>query len=145
MLNEYIIFIMLTIFAVEDMKKGRIHILPLFGFLVSGIFYLILARPVSGMEAAGGAAVGFLLLFVSRVTGEALGYGDGWVFFITGLYLGFWENVQLLFVSLTLSSIFSAIYILRRKINIKKEIPFLPFVWGAEIIHLGGMWYEKMV
>ena len=145
MLNEYIILIALTVLALEDIRKGRIHIVFVSCFLAAGILCIILTKPLSAAEAAGGAALGLLLLCVSRITDEAIGYGDGLIFLITGVCLGFWENFQLLFTSLILSSVFAIVCLIKKNSDLKKEIPFVPFVWGAHLIHLGGIWYEKIL
>lgn len=145
MLNEYIILIMLTMFAMEDARKSHIHIVPAVGFLLLGIGICLLGEGPDCTEAAGGALVGIFLLCISRITGESLGYGDGLVFLVTGIYLGMWENLQLLFISLIFASIFSAICIIKWKTSAKMEIPFLPFVWGAHFLHMGGLWCEKIL
>ena len=49
--------------------------------------------------AMRGAALipGILLLVLSKITKGAVGQGDGFFFLVSGMYLGFWDNVALLF------------------------------------------------
>lgn len=51
--------------------------------------------------AMRGAALipGILLLVLSKITKGAVGQGDGFFFLVSGMYLGFWDNVALLFLA----------------------------------------------
>lgn len=81
---------------------------------------------------------GILLLALSRVTKGAVGKGDGWFFLVSGMYLGFWNNVALLFCGLLLCSIWGMgmlIWGMFEKKKIKNiQLPFLPFLIPAFVI-----------
>lgn len=87
---------------------------------------------LSFLEIAGGAFIGVILLILSKMTEGAVGPGDGMLFFITGIYLGFWKNVMLLWGSLLLCSCWGIGLLAVRQIKWtagkRTEIPFLPFV-----------------
>lgn len=87
---------------------------------------------LSFLEIAGGAFIGVILLMLSKMTEGAVGPGDGMLFFITGIYLGFWKNVMLLWGSLLLCSCWGIGLLAVRQIKWtagkRTEIPFLPFV-----------------
>ena len=59
--------------------------------------------------------MGVGLLGIAKMTGESLGYGDGLLFLVTGIYLGGWDNCSLLMTSLVLAFVFAIIQILVRK------------------------------
>ncbi len=92
---------------------------------------------LSAKSLIGGMAVGLFLLVISKVSQGAVGAGDGLLFVITGLYIGFWKNAALLCISLMLCSLWGVgIMILGKKKWIelkKKELPFLPFVLPAGV------------
>lgn len=76
-----------------------------------------------------GAAVGGFLTAVSLLTGEALGKGDAFLVLGSGLYLGFAENLIMVFDALFLVSMYGvALMLTRKKKNWKREIPFAPFL-----------------
>lgn len=83
-------------------------------------------------EALGGAAIGAALLAAAKGTGSGIGTGDGLLFLVTGIYVGFWENLLLLCGSLLLCSGWGLARMFCRGIGwdrVKKEtVPFLPFV-----------------
>lgn len=56
-----------------------------------------------------GMSVGIALLLYSLVTHESIGYGDGCLFVMTGLFLGIWENLVLLLLASVLAGIGSAV------------------------------------
>lgn len=78
------------------------------GLAVKGQFYkelLMGSCPFlgsCGADLGGAMGIGFFLLVLSAVTGEAVGKGDGWFFVVSGIYLGFWRNLGLLWWSLFL-------------------------------------------
>lgn len=139
MLNESIVFLILTIFSIQDIKTKRIQTLPLLMSLIPGILLQMTGRNHTFWEVMGGIALGVMLLVIGRCTKEAVGYGDGLVFVVTGVYLGIWENFRLLLSALIIVSIFSVVQIIIRKKNAKDEIAFIPFVWIAQAIQIGGL------
>ena len=126
MLKKSIIFMMLLLFSIEDVRKKRIDILPLLAFSVIGAIYQTVTRALTIPEICGGMLLGVGLLGIAKMTGESLGYGDGLLFLVTGIYLGGWDNCSLLMTSLV------------RKKSAKSEIPFVPFVLSAYVLYLGG-------
>ena len=89
-----------------------------------------------------GAMVGGVLLVISRAAEGEIGAGDGMLFLVTGIYLGFWKNVALFLGSLMLCSICGIGYLMVKKIRWQEgkrlELPFLPFVLPM------GMWLNMM-
>ena len=92
MLKKSIIFMMLLLFSIEDVRKKRIDILPLLAFSVIGAIYQTVTRALTIPEICGGMLLGVGLLGIAKMTGESLGYGDGLLFLVTGIYLGGWDN-----------------------------------------------------
>lgn len=77
--------------------------------------------------ALSGAAVGIVLAAVSVLTRESLGKGDAFLVLGSGLYLGFFENLIMVFSALLLSSLYGLVLFAGKK-NWKQEIPFTPFL-----------------
>lgn len=70
-------------------------------------------------------AVFFLLGFVTR---EKVGYGDGWVLLMIGLFLDLSRCFLILLAGLLIESIMALVLLVLRKIQRDKEIPFCPFL-----------------
>ena len=89
---------------------------------------LILGEFLTGLA---GVSIGLLLLGAAFVSRQKVGYGDGLVFMVCGLYLGFWENFSLLFMSLVLCALGGLFLMLIGKIKKGQTLPFIPFVMAA--------------
>ncbi|MBI5045969.1 MAG: prepilin peptidase [Candidatus Niyogibacteria bacterium] len=90
--------------------------------------------------AIGGALFLFFagLWFISR--GRWMGFGDAKLFFGAGLFLGWPQALLALFFSFWIGAIISiAVALWRKKLNLKSEIPFAPFIFlGSFIAFLWG-------
>lgn len=81
---------------------------------------------------AAGAAVGAVVLFLSKITEGAIGEGDGWFFVVSGLYLGAAANLLLLAGGFMLCFLYSGIIMVWSVIQGEdirgRKIPFIPFL-----------------
>ena len=160
-LREIILFVFLIVASIWDLKEKRIPVWVFsltavlivcldFGYLITELLNhvdsvestRIVAEGIAGTESRilaeklAGMAVGLVLLAVSKLTGGEIGEGDGIAFLITGFTLGFRDNFLLLCEALLLSFVWSLIFIIAKKINLKTSLPFVPFVLIAFAIHI---------
>ena len=73
---------------------------------------------------------GILLLCVGYVSGEAIGYGDGWLVLALGAWLSLWKLLEVLGLSFLYCLIFSIV-------SGQKDRPFVPFLTAA---YITGAW-----
>lgn len=122
--------------AIMDFKFRK---LPL-KFLLSGFFIVaagwFCGRDISPVLLAAGGCTGLFFLLISRVSGEAFGYGDSILILIIGVFIGFWDLLYLLFGAFSMAAVFSAVMMIRHYFNRKSSFPFVPFLAAA---YLGGM------
>ena len=87
-------------------------------------------------DLLGGCLVGAALVLLAWVTRQQIGYGDGLLFAVTGIFLGFFENLLLLIASLFPAAFFAGVLFLKKK---KKgyRFPFVPFVLVGYVLLLG--------
>lgn len=71
---------------------------------------------------------GIIMLFISRLTGEAIGYGDDFLICIIGLTLGIALGITALMMAFILSFFVSVILLCIKKARVKETIPFVPFL-----------------
>lgn len=121
----------LMVCAMIDMKKREIPLI----LLGSAFMILCLSFPlhnnITWIEGIGGVLIGITLFGVNKISRGQIGSGDAFVFCITGVYLGFWENLNLLLYSLFIAAVFSIGLIIIKKVHRKYAIPFVPFVFLA--------------
>jgi leader peptidase (prepilin peptidase)/N-methyltransferase len=129
--NKIIFGVFLLAAAWED---GREKAVSVWLFQAAGMAGLILAllQGDIGRERLLSCMIGVVLLLLSRLTGEAIGNGDGWFFVVSGLFLRACLNLKLLICGIFLNGIVcGGIYVwgwLRGRDYKKKTVPFLPFL-----------------
>lgn len=122
------VLIFLTICALIDIRKRQIPVWLLILASVCLSIFRILHWRESTVVWLGGIAVGIVFLIVSKLTDEALGYGDSWMILLLGIYLGVWDLLWLLSIAFLLSAIMAAIVLFKNKWSRKAAFPFVPFL-----------------
>lgn len=130
-LMEVIFFIFLCLCSVFDIRKREIPLVILIAGILAGLG-IDLWQIWKGLELAAeiGAALlpGTFFLLLSFCTREKVGYGDGLLLIIMGLFLGFGRCFLVLCISLVFSSAFALILLVFRKAGRNSRLPFLPFL-----------------
>ncbi len=119
----------------QDLRTGRISGRIFFWFGVGGMLFNILFGS-SIPEILKSILPGVCLFVFSRLSGEQIGYGDGFVIGITGLYLRERRAVSLFCMGLLLCAFCTMILFAVGKIYRKTEIPFLPFLMAGFIVQI---------
>lgn len=128
-----ITILFLGICTLIDLWKKRVW-WPLAG----GYMFFILALHFFQKDiTVGGILTGILpglgLLFLSWVTKEAVGYGDGMVVTACGTALGLPAVFQMLFLAFGLAAVWSGILLAVKRVGRKERFPFVPFLLLAQI------------
>lgn len=125
---ELLLLLFLIICAFYDIKEKQISAIFLIGVFVAiavGEFFLY-EKTVTGLFLD--LMIGVVFLAIGFLSKQAVGYADGLVLCCSGLILGFYRNLNLLFYSLVAISFFSIVMLIIRKLTVKDRVPFLPFV-----------------
>lgn len=80
------------------------------------------------------AAIGLALLLISKITHEAMGYGDSMMFLVIGLVEGVNTLLSVLLASVTMAGLVGMIILLILKKDRKYEISFIPFICLSYIL-----------
>lgn len=132
---ESILLIGLFGVAWRDYKTKLIEIKWLFAIGILGILGIVASGDWKTVhQACAGTIIGVGILLYAGVTKESIGFGDGWLFVITGIYLGFIKNFILLLVSLFFSGIVSVCCLILKKVQRTERIAFAPFVLTAYVV-----------
>lgn len=130
-LTEALAFVLLCICSVFDIRKKELPLMILItGFLVAlGIEMWCIWK---GLESVAGIAEsllpGVFLLLLSFCTREKVGYGDGLLLIVLGLFLGFFRCFLILCIGLIFSSAFALILLLFCKAEKNSRLPLVPFL-----------------
>lgn len=111
------------------MLAARILILAIEWLSVPSMGMAILISSIFGMLLGGGM---FLLAhFLSR---GGVGMGDVKLFAVIGWYVGSGSIMPLVFLTAVVSAVYSIVMLILKKIKLKEEIPFAPFVLAGTIL-----------
>lgn len=125
---------MLGICSYEDIRWKRVGVMFILGFGVLG-FILHLFFPAHTVpEILGGMAIGIVMFLISILSNESIGKGDALILTISGIYLGFWKNLFLLFGACLLLGMVGMVYLARGKRRI--TLPFVPFLLATYLVIL---------
>lgn len=135
-IGKVIVLAFLMILSVMDWRTRHIPRKILWIWSILGIIYLMVlwncGKP-DWLERCMGLGIGVLFLGVSRITNEAIGYGDSVVVFILGGFLGFWKLAEMLAGAFFISGICAIVLVSTRR---GKTMPFLPFLTFGYLIVL---------
>lgn len=119
--------------AALDGKRQEISLGSLALFAAAGLAVNLQTGYRGIEEMLCGAAPGLLLLLVSLLTKGAVGFGDGLLLCVTGIFLGGTENTRLLFRGLLLCSIVLGAGLGLGRTSWKQRFPFVPFLLLAQL------------
>ncbi len=125
---------LLLICAIQDIFKKRVLLwLICIGAVMTGVCLPFIDR-LSVVDCLGGLAVGLVTLLISKITAGKIGMGDGILLCVTGIGLGFWNNLELFGIALFLAAVLSIFLLIFRIVDRKKSIPFIPFLFTGYLI-----------
>ncbi len=124
--------------SVMDLRVRRLK----FSFLMAGFLFAVAGelcgRDIPVLLLAAGAAVGGIFLVVSRLTGEAFGYGDSILITVMGSFIGFWNILSLLIAAFLMAAAFSVFLLAGKRFGRKDSFPFVPFLTAAYIVGMAA-------
>ncbi|MCR4674938.1 MAG: prepilin peptidase [Lachnospiraceae bacterium] len=119
---------LLSLLAMEDFRSKKIPMVPVIICGILGVIFHILFHTRTIWDLLGGFAIGFVLYFISIFTKGKIGKGDGFLFMVTGVYLGFWNNLFLLWLSCVMAGLIGMGIIVLKHKGKNYQMPFVPFV-----------------
>ena len=120
----------LLVMAVIDFREKAIPIWP------GGVCLILIStsRLVAGISPVGvglGIGVGAFLFGVSKASRGGIGEADALVYAVTGAAIGLTRNLELLLVSLLLAAVVGGGLLIIKKVGLKYQMPFVPFVFAS--------------
>jgi len=131
-ISKLVLLVALFVIAWGDYKTQLLEVRQLLGFGAVGI--LLCEDWVTLYHAIGGSLIGILVLFAAWCSKESIGYGDGWLFVLTGVFLGFIQNLTLLLGSLILAGVFAIACLILKKKRRSDSMALGPFVLAAYVL-----------
>ena len=144
MVKSIIILIFLLMGSIWDVRKKCVPLIYLYAGGIVAVGYLFIKSLVVRNAdiwvcAICGTGCGLFCLFLSFVSKEQIGYGDGWIVGIVGMLSGIKIVLGVFVTAMFGLVIFSLFLLVFRKGNRKTELPFVPFLlFGYVFVFLCG-------
>ena len=135
---ECLAVLCLAVFSRQDIHSCELKVKDLAALFLIGI---IIATARNGPDIfcwCRDLFPGIIAFLIAGFTREAMGYGDGLVILILGLFLGGDRVTCMIPVALLLTVIWGTIHMIRKKKGRKMVLPFVPFLFAADMIFLAG-------
>ncbi len=113
-----------------DIRKGEVSLFAAAAYMALSVLYLFLHRQRLALLLAG-ILPGLLLLCIGKLSGGALGMGDGLIVLVAGLYMGIWKALEFITVAVLLAAVWAGILMFGKKRGGKASFPFVPFLLAA--------------
>ncbi len=123
-------------FSWEDIRKRSIHLVPLIMAAIAGLMMHLYFCRITIWNIFGGLTIGLAMYAISLLTGEKIGKGDALLLAVTGIFLGFWGNLILLWIASCLAAIGGVVAVCFFHKGKEYEIPFAPFLFVGFVIYL---------
>ena len=122
-------------FSIYDLKYKKI---PIWAVILFGVAVLLYRLDVGvGIgELLAGIVPGAGLLLTAFCTKESIGFGDGMVLCVLGLFLGIKGSLAVLGMALVFAALLAAVLLVLKRAGKKTELPFLPCLFAGYLISL---------
>lgn len=117
----------MIVLAYQDWQEKIVDIRFLLPAGILGIITQIFDRNQQLPDIMLGAGVGIFVLILAAVS-KSIGIGDGLTLVVSGIYLGFAENIELLMTALLLAGSAALFLIIIKKKERRYQMPFIPFL-----------------
>lgn len=133
-----VVWILLVVAGVMDWRKKELPLWFLGGMSLIISILALCCKDISLWQRVTGVCFGFVFFLISKVTKEAIGYGDSWLILLLGIHLGITGVLQVLFAASLFAAIYALFYLWVRKWNRNATLPFVPFLAVAYLGVLFG-------
>lgn len=76
-----------------------------------------------------GGGIGLIFFLIARLTKEQIGYGDAYILTGVGVAIGAEQMIWVLIYTFTSLFLVSMVIVMRKKVNCKTTIAFIPFLF----------------
>lgn len=127
---EILLFVFLGICAAYDGVQKQIPLVVVWLGIIAAIVLYIqgLGGNQTWQAVVLSVIPGVAFWIFSFITGEKVGYGDGWILIMIGLFMGLWKCFLILMTGLTVSSFVALILLAVKRVSKNYQLPFVPFL-----------------
>ena len=115
----------------KDIREKSISLKSVIIFSIAGAVINIGITNISLLNMFLGIAVGLCVILIGKLMKGAIGTGDGAVLSSIGILIGGKMCLFVFILAITISAAVVIILLVFRKVNMKQELPFVPYILFA--------------
>lgn len=138
MIQEVGWLVMGVVLLIQSIWDIRYKEIPIVVTVISGVLGVVMAILIQRdwIDILLALVPGLISLGIGRVTREAIGYGDGFLLCAMGLYVSCEDILTIGMMAIILGGLFALICLLIRIKQGKDQLPFVPFLLMAWVLHV---------
>ncbi len=140
-ISKCVVMIILSALSLMDYKIRKVPRDVLISCMAGAVIYRLVFVRIDWRLSLAGALVGGIFVGISKLTKEAIGYGDSFAIVILGVYLGLWGLLEVLASAFLVLGILGIVTFVLRKQRGNWALPFFPFLTVGYLLSvLLGRW-----
>ncbi len=140
-ISKCVVMIILSALSLMDYKIRKVPRDVLISCMAGAVIYRLVFVRIDWRLSLAGALVGGIFVGISKLTKEAIGYGDSFAIVILGVCLGLWGLLEVLASAFLVLGILGIVTFVLRKQRGNWALPFFPFLTVGYLLSvLLGRW-----
>ncbi|MGN0346223.1 MAG: prepilin peptidase [Lachnospiraceae bacterium] len=125
---EYFSLLFLCVSSVLDLKNKthKISFSYFFICLLLSIAMILICNRSIWKESLFGLLIGLFFLIISKITEEAIGYGDSFCYLIIGILNGWQTELKVVCLSILFGAIVAMVFVVKNRFQRCGKMPFIP-------------------
>lgn len=120
----------------EDLKKKTVSVSSIIVFSAAGTIVNLFGKNISLLNMFLGLAVGAGVMIIGKIMNDGIGIGDGAILSSVGIIIGGKQCLLLFFVAIMAAAFISLVLLLLKKVKLKQQLPFVPYILAGYIFLL---------
>lgn len=126
----------LTVETIKDIKTQTLDLWELLIFFAAGFIVRIFWIHEDVWNIFPAMSIGIIMLGISFLSGEAMGYGDGMVVLVTGVLCGMRITIVTVCIAFFIMCVLAVCLLIKNGFYYKAKVPFVPCILAG---FLGGL------
>lgn len=132
-LIKVIVLCYLAYQALEDIKNKSVSLKSIIIFSFASAVTSICISKLSLLNMLCGVAVGIGVVLIGKLMKDGIGSGDGAVLSSIGLLIGGKMCLLIFIIAITISAGVAIVLLVFKKVKMKQELPFIPYLLCAYV------------
>ena len=120
----------------KDIREKQVSLRSIIMFSLVGVVINISITNISLFDMILGSAVGFGVILIGKLMKDGIGTGDGAVLSSIGILMGGKICLLIFLIAITISAVIVIFLLVFKKVKMKQELPFIPYILFAYMLIL---------